>query len=369
MVCNSIFQLFTAIAIRLSFMKDREVDLILTDSTPAFEQLTTDKRLNLLFHKVYYREVNKNLNSLNRLEKSRYFRGIMELFPAYYIKKVWQLEEANYNELYFSMFNEFNIRLQSYMYRKNKQLKTHLFEDGISTYIIDPNYKWTIPVFLRNILQVKGLEKTLTDIYLFEPQLMCVGNGRKIVKIPNVLEIPGFLPVFDEIMGANMQEIHEKFIFFEESFYGDGYTTNDSFLIDSLWNWCHKNNFILKHHPRNTENRFADKLPTIEFPMFWEHYFLKQNFNDKVIVTVSSNTAFVPYILAKKKPTIVLLYKIFNGTSPILGCGQFENYVEKYKEYTEAKLYIPQSVDENRELIEKMRKDRKQYEGSSFGAN
>ena len=153
------------------------------------------------------------------------------------------------------------------------------------------------------------LNMLITEAELYDKVLAC--------GIFLITEKSELVEIFDNILEQCDNEISEKFIFFEESFNNDGLVTNDAELIDILWETLDKKDFILKHHPRNSTDRFKELLPTVDFPMFWEHYFLKHNIENKVIVTVSSNTAFVPYIIAKIKPTVVLLYKLFNGTSPV----------------------------------------------------
>lgn len=357
MVCSSVFQLYTAITIKQCFLKDEQVDLVLTDATPMFEKLSKEKTLLYYFRQVYYSTVTQNIRELNRIEKSRYFKPIFEMFPQYYVKKVWELDLQKYDDFYFSIYSVFNIRLQSCLYKKNKSLRTHMFEDGISTYLIDCNYKWSIPGAIKRICGIKDIKETLDDIYMFEPRLMCITTQSELVRIPNIVEKPELVEVFDEIFGEIPQQLKERFVFFEESFNNDGYVTNDSELINCLWECCERKEFLLKSHPRNRQDRFADQLPVVDFPMFWEHYFLKHSIDKNVLVTVSSNTVFVPYILARCKPTVILLYKIFEGTSPILGSGNFEKYVEKYLKYTGENVYVPETMEQYKEIVNELRKE------------
>lgn len=357
MVCSSIFQLYTALAIKQQFLNDEKVDLLLTDSTSMFKELATNTGLLKRFNKVMYVPDGRKRSHFNRIVRSKYYRKVFDVFPRHYLNKIVKQKWDNYTDIYFSSFNIFTLRLQAYLSNKNKKLKTHLFEDGISTYLIRSKYEWAISEKTRKILKIENFEDRFCDVYLFEPDLMCFDYGFPTVRISNPIEIPGIVEAFDDILKKDNSEIGEKFIFFEESFNNDGLVSNDTELIGVLWNFLDKKDFILKHHPRNRKDRFKDVLPTVDFPMFWEHYFLGHNIEDKVIVTVSSNTAFVPYVIARLKPTIVLLYKLFNGTSPIFDSGNFEKYVEKYLGYTEAKVYIPETVDEFQEIIEKLRRN------------
>ncbi len=351
MVCSSVFQLYTALAIKQQFLKDEKVDLMLTDATPMFRELADNPELSKIFNSVIFAPEREKSNKFNRLVRSRYCRKIFELFSKHYLNKIVKIEWKNYTDIYFSSFNTVTLRLQAYLSRKNKNLKTHLFEDGISTYLIRSKYKWSLSEAARKLLKIKDFKDRFCDVFLFEPDLVCVDYNLPLIKIPNPIEISGLVEIFDNILAQSDNEISEKFIFFEESFNNDGLVTNDAELIDALWEMLDKNDFILKHHPRNRNDRFKELLPTVDFPMFWEHYFLKHNIENKVIVTVSSNTAFVPYVVAKIKPTIVLLYKLFNGTSPILGSGNFEKYVEKYLKYTECEVHIPETIEEFKEII------------------
>jgi len=362
-----VFQLYTALAIKQQFLKNEEVDLLLTDSTPMFKNLATNPELLKIFNNVFFVSEGQKSNRFNRIVRSKYYRKLFELFPKHYLNKITKQKWNCYTDIYFSSFNTFTIRLQAHLSNKNKKLKTHLFEDGISTYLIKSSYKWSISETTKRIFKIKNFEDRFCDVFLFEPNMVCVNYGFPLIKISNPIEIPGFIDAFDKIIKNENREVSEKFIFFEESFNNDGLITNDAELIDMLYEALEKKDFILKHHPRNSIDRFKEILPTIDFPMFWEHYFLKHNIENKVIVTVSSNTAFVPYIVAKRKPTIVLLYKLFNGTSPILGSGNFEKYVEKYLKYTESKVYIPETIEDFKEIISNLRGN--DNESSSISAN
>lgn len=355
MICSSMFQLYTAIAIKLHFLRDEEVDLILTDSTPAFEKLSKNPKLSELFRRVAFAPDVRTMNGFNRIVRSKYYRRIFEMFPKHYINKVFKHKWEDYTDVYFSSFNPITLRIQEYLSKKNKNLKTHWIEDGISTYLMTGNYKWSLPESTRKKLGIKDFGERFCDVYLFEPSLACLNYDFPIVEIPKPNGIPGLVDAFDSIFMENDNEVKEKFIFFEESFNNDGYTTNDAELINTIYEKLGKKDFVLKHHPRNRMDRFTEVLPTVDFPMLWEYYFLKHNIDDKVLITVSSNTNFVPYILAKAKPTVVLLYKIFNGTSPVFQSGNFENYVEKYLSYTGSKMYIPETVEELKRIIEELR--------------
>lgn len=355
MICSSMFQLFTALTIKQHFLKDEDVDLILTDSTPAFMQLSKNDKLASIFKNVYFVPNNEKSNKFNRIVKSKYYRRLFELFPKHYLNKIYKNKWCKYTDIYFSSFNTFSLHLQAYLYSKNKSLKTHLFEDGISTYLIRSKYNWRISDATRHLLKIKNFEDRFDDAFFFEPDLICFDYGFPTVTIPKPNTIPQLAEKLDSIFEESSNEITEKFIFFEESFNNDGLITNDAELIDTLWEVLDKKDFILKHHPRNRTDRFRQLLPNINFPLFWEHYIIKHNIDDKIIVTVSSNTSFVPYILNGCKPTIVLLYKIFNGTSPILGSGNFEKYVEQYLKYTGCKVYIPETIEEFKKIILNLR--------------
>ena len=355
MICSSVFQLYTAMAIKEQFLKDEKVDLLLTDATPMFESLSTNPELLKVYNNVFFAPEIHVSNQFNRIVRSKYYRKLFDVFPKHYINKILKNKWEKYTDIYFSSFNTITIRLQAYLYNKNKNLKTHLFEDGISTYTIRSRYPWSISETTREFLRIKNFEERFCDVYLFEPQLMCFDYGFPSIKIPSPNTIPGLIELYDNIFKDNKNKIKEKFIFFEESFNNDGLVTNDAELINILWETLEKKDFILKNHPRNRKDRFKDVLPTVDFPMFWEHYIFKNDIENNVLVTVSSNTVFVPYILGKIKPTVVLLYKIFNGTNPVFKSGNFERYIEKYLEYTEAKVYIPETIEEYEKCIQKIK--------------
>jgi len=314
-----------------------------------------------LFHSVRFVPVGENIKKLNRLEKSRYGRMFFELFPRKYTKKVWEIDVKKYQECYFSSYTRQNVMLQYAIKRKRKGTKVHILEDGISTYLVKNGQYLRLPKLLRKLFRVQPIEELLDSVYVFEPELVCIEEHKNLVKIPKPQEVEGLVDLLNEVLTQSDYEIKEKFIFFEESFNNDGYVTNDSELINTLWEACDGKDFILKHHPRNRADRFKTILPTVDAPIFWENYFLNHSIDNHVLVTVSSNTVFVPHIISAAQPTVVMLYKIFNGTSPILGSGNFEAYVEKYlnhyEDYTKKKFYIPETVEEFQQIIQKLKQE------------
>lgn len=360
--CGSLFQLYVAIFLKKFFLQDKEVDLVLTDATPCFAALHKNEKLQELFHEVRFAKINENSKTLNRLQKSKYGQMLFEIFPKSYVKRIWEIDVKKYTECYFSSYTKPNVFLQYAIKRNGEGTKIHFFEDGISTYLLRNCQRLRLPTALRKLFCVHSVEELVDDVYVFEPELVCLEEYKNLVRIPKPQEWQGITTLFNEIFDSPDYEIEERFVFFEESFNNDGYVTNDSELIEQLWESCEGKDFILKHHPRNSVDRFKAVLPTMEVPIFWENYLLTHSIDDKVLVTVSSNTVFVPHLLCGCEPTVVMLYKIFNGTSPILGSGNFESYVEKYlsfySKYAKKKVYIPETLDEFKEIIKNLKREK-----------
>ena len=358
--CSSLFQLFVAIAIKKHFLSNEDVDLILTDSTPSFKEISKNERLNQIFNSVYFSEINKNSENLNRLQRSKYGKMFYEIFPKKYAKKIWGINLKKYTGFYFSSYTMPNVMMQHAIKRKNKNSHIHFYEDGISSYLLGNKQNFRCGKLLGKIFNISPVEKNVEDLYVFEPSLVCVDGYKKIIKIPNINTL-GVLEDINSVFNYADIDIKEKFVFFEESFNNDGYQTNDVDLIYDLYEFCDGKDFILKHHPRNKKDRFKTLLPTIEKFIMWENYLLNKDIENKVLVTVSSNTVFVPKIIFDQQPTVVMLFKIFNGTSPIFDSGNFERYLENYlkfySEYSKSKIYIPESIDEYKEIILILKKE------------
>ena len=361
MVCSSVFQLYVAILIKKFFLQDKKVDLVLTDATPRFGTLYKSEKLTELFHSVRYAEICKNEKRLNQLARSKYGKMFFEIYPRCYVKKVWEIDVKQYQECFFSSYIKQNVMLQYAIKKNGKNTKIHMFEDGISTYIVKNGQAIRTPRLLRKIFNIHSIEELISDVYVFEPELVCLQEYSNLITLPKPQEVEGLLEIYNAVFGDIDYQIKEKFVFFEESFNNDGYVTNDSELINMLWELCDGKDFILKHHPRNSVDRFKTILPTIEAPIFWENYLLRHPLGDKVLVTVSSNTVFVPHIISEAQPTVIMLYKIFNGTSFILASGNFEAYVEKYlkyyEDYTKNKFYIPETIEEFQGIVQMLKKE------------
>jgi hypothetical protein len=50
MTCSSVFQLYVAVIIRKVFLKDKDVDLVLTDTVPRFKEIKGNLQLKKHFN-------------------------------------------------------------------------------------------------------------------------------------------------------------------------------------------------------------------------------------------------------------------------------------------------------------------------------
>ena len=99
------------------------------------------------------------------------------------------------------------------------------------------------------------------------------------------------------------------FIFFEESYEGDGVDIDDLEVLENVTSEINKKDILVKRHPRNTVNRF-EKLgykTNINTTIPWELIILNNNFTNTLFLTIGSSAATNPYFIFGITAKVVFL--------------------------------------------------------------
>jgi hypothetical protein len=100
-----------------------------------------------------------------------------------------------------------------------------------------------------------------------------------------------------------------KIIFFEESYFADGYDVDDVACVERLAEICGKDNIMIKIHPRNKENRFRGLGYKTNENTFipWEVIALNLDLTQKVLITIASGSAMTSLMNMGVKPERVIM--------------------------------------------------------------
>lgn len=310
--CNTVYQLLVAVCLKNEFFSKEECNIlisnIMNDSQKIYNRLSN---LNM-FNKVYIQS-NKNvkINKINKIFVSKW-------------KKIKYLNIHNFVYEKYDVFicsnpSYANLSLFSLLMKKNNCIKFFLYEDGISTY--SNHYKKLVcnnQQGIRKLLSLHKYLKYISKIFVFKTEYFTWQPTQEIIDIHSLKQIrEDLLEKLNFIFGYNNQSLpHDcKKIFFEESFFGDGKSSNDEEIIYQCINKYGSDGFYIKNHPRNKVNRFAGKIktfPSMSIP--WELIILNNiNSIEKIqLFTITSASMYTPFILFDLKPMSVSCVNMIN---------------------------------------------------------
>lgn len=187
------------------------------------------------------------------------------------------------------------------------QYSLHLYSDSMASYIIEcPKIKLFNNCIINNLIKRKcgfySVEYADFDIYLFKKEYVCYDTKRKIVEIPNIdLKDNKFITNINNIFSYNAMQgvVKEKYILLDQVW--DELLVNKEtreHLVLLVKNIVGKDNFAVKPHPREKEERYEKMdVNLLEKTIPWEITCINSNATDKIIITTDSSASIMPTIL------------------------------------------------------------------------
>lgn len=320
-IVNTYFQLMTIINMCLNNLKEDVNDLIVTDKSADMEEKINKLKEYNIFKNIYYVK-SKDIC----IDKNKVKKYLTYLFDRKKILTV-ELKEV-YDYLYFFNYDLLTYCTLDEIAKKNKNVKCKKYDEGFISYLYDVKNN-NINNIVRKLLLRKNIDKSIEAYYLYHPDLICYDSKYPIEKIKVLDKSDEKLKsIYNNIFNYTKDKIKQKYIFFEESFFCDGgKDVNDLELILKIAETVGKENLLVKLHPRNKINRFAEygiaTNKTIGIP--WELIQMNDDFSDKVLLTISSGSVLASKLYFNDN---IKTYLLFNCTD------KMSNMVtEKYFEY------------------------------------
>lgn len=325
-VCNTPFQVFVACWIKHRYLKDIKADISVSDHMNGGEKLCKNICEAGLFDRVFY---SKTLDLDNWKLPDNYIKErIHTLFPEKYLKKFTNMTDFDYSRIYFSNINLFPLWIYRAACRKQKSNpRLFVFEDGLSTYTEFTVKKYNtyktesyngVKNFLhQTIYKDAGFYGNIESVLVFNPELV-TWDILPIQRLDKVdVNDSSFKEKINTVFQYNksVDTYDKKVVFFEESFYADGHAVNDVELVEQIAKKIGKDNIMVKIHPRNPDNRFAElgfkTNKDISIP--WEVIVLNlEDVSDKVFITILSGSITNPILIFGKKIHAFSLYNLIN---------------------------------------------------------
>ena len=315
-LCNSVYQVMVALWLKHRYYRSIESDIIISNHMNGGREISERVEAAGLFRKTFYGETLEE--SRYRVKRTRAENIRVNLNQMVLLKQYVALKNE-YTDIYLANFDGFSQLLFTALSRGNVNLRLHVFEDGISTYCdfkkyyeyfrgyyYDPQVDKRNPIkrlLHQRIYKIRPIYNNITDFYVFNPQLMKWNPGIPIYEMDKIDRMDEeFRLLVRQVFAVDQSVDHydRKYIFFEESFFADGDTINDVELVEQLVAQVGKENIMIKIHPRNPVNRFAElgyKTNT-DTSIPWEVILMNLgDVSNKVFLTVASSAILNPIMI------------------------------------------------------------------------
>lgn len=357
-ICETPMQIIIALAIKKQYInKDDKVDLFISDVFIGYEKIIERiKKLNI-FNDIY----SVNVNIKNKIQKIKKFYFIFN--TERFLKNELNIKDFEYDEMYFWNYDSFSASLRAYFYKKNKQLKTFLFEEAYTIYfpydgIAKNSFVFKLIDLKNKILHNNLVRDNIDGLFMLEPKLLLYKPKCPVYKINrDIINNKEFKKLIDDIFNASsiVKNYDKKFIIFEEATLANNPNVDDEKVFDKIIDIVGKDNVIIKLHPRTYEDRFTRKgiktLGNEGIP--WEALACVGNFQNKVLIAISSSSLTTYKSLFGNKMNGYLLFKFLNP-----GQEQFSNKYDKFwekmgKVTQDGGIHIPKNEKDFFELLKK----------------
>lgn len=296
-ICNTPFQFVTIAHVLSLYYKGYEVDIVISDQFRDSHVVVENAKKGQLFRHVYYirNAAHKRGNNLYRFcDNIR--RMIVSIYYAFAIGN------THYDDVLFCNIQMFTKVLISIIRKRNCNSKIHIVEEGLGTYSKLYGDSDAENSMYRKYIDHEGIMAKLSTLYLFHPQFLEWNfPPEKICKLPLLnKKNDAFLNTLNTLFDyKNCTDVYDrKFIFFEESYYVEGEPVPDVEIVEQIAHRVGKENMMIKVHPRNPINRFAQLGYKTNVDSFvpWELVVLNQDMSNKVFITIASGAAINPYL-------------------------------------------------------------------------
>lgn len=337
-ICNSAYQLLTAVQIRKTIYREDSADLILTNQLADAEKVADQTQKAQVFDKVEYVQ-NKKQSYKNRItETIDDFRTIKKLHRRL----------GMYDSVCMSNISVFTILLTRFY--QFKPLEINIFEDGFITYC-KAFTKMDRASLIAKIINPKGILGMASHLFIYNPDLLeWHRESIEIVAIPKISQADtATIKTLNIIFNYQSQtDIYDrKFLFLEESFFADHFIVNDVEMVEELAKIVGKENVMVKLHPRNAENRF-EKLgykTNHNYAIPWELILLNTHIKDCTLISISSCAILQPYLLLGIPVNCISLLQLLTE-KPGNMKGELGEYMQKLFDKYPKICYSPQNMED-----------------------
>lgn len=347
-ICNTYYQLFMILQMKLKLWNNDNVTLIISDHVKNSKSIVDNINLLSIFKRVIYIETlkidykkNTNLNLIREVLEA-------SIGHSKCIKKIF-LEDEIYDEFFYYNYNVSTCLIFNILIKQNNKMICSRYEEGLLGYMSLNNLKMSNTgrlkyiSWIRKIMNKKQLKNVTENYYCMYPTLY---QGKyKVKKIPKIdIGDEYFKCLIRKIFNLEKKNIYckQKYIFFTSvcDFEG-GEPIKEVLLIEKIAKLVGKDNLLIKMHPRDRKNDFKKYGYIVDenSNLPWEAICINYNFNDKVFLTTVSGSLLFAATALSTGPKIYYLYKMCNTANNITAKNSIKSIEECLSSSSKRKIF------------------------------
>lgn len=364
-IAHSYYMLLVLINLRTSVYKDNYMELILTDDSKGSDEIFKSIKESGIFEKCHYLKKAQFAGRGND-KADKLCKGFISIIsPKELIKEAGlEILDTPFDTLlvYVNCRYEEQV-IFSYLKTVNPDLNCELYEEGFVSYYspmgIFYKQKNNTNIKYRNLLSHIGrgnglIENNIRCAWCFKPDLVQYSDSFEIKEIPAFHFSADLTDKINDIFKYNKEEcyITEPVIFLEDSYYTDGYETDDIEFVKRIVNIVGENNVAIKLHPRTKFDRFKEigiKTYSKPFPL---ELFMMNTLEPKIFVTMNSGAPLSCIMNFNINIIVIMLFKCSKYASRFEDNNLFETHLENIRNScTSGKLIIPENIREFEDIF------------------
>lgn len=350
-ICNTPFQIMTAVTFRLTILKDEYVDIavsdIISDSYDLYNNIERTKVFNNIYYVHDYR-INYQLTGIKRklsiLNRKRITKNIF-------------YTDIIYDELYTSDTLLSIEWIYELLKSKNTKMKVFYFEESPIAVLCDQGNhfksKENYIGIKDRLLGIKHIDGNFSGAYVSVCDKMhkTYFEWFRLPKIDfNMKE--KYVSILNKFWNYNPRNsLDNKIIFIEESFFVDNRGNRDEEIINDILQFSHNHDVVIKLHPRTRKNRFENKGVHIyeNSSVPWELVVLNGELDNNILICVASSAAILSKLYWNIKQNSVVLVDCQDYYFDYLSNDYYKKFSEVCHENNLA--YMPKNRDEFKKIL------------------
>ncbi len=322
-IVSTSYHLMVFLFIKDAFLKDDEVDLVLTDKTPHLYELYTSGRLKKYFRNVFFADAKKIRNPYKSAPVVLWESFVSNPTTAQMLADDGIENFAAYDDIYFAspgMPDEIVKEISKTAIKRNRKVCFHRFEDGFASYTKPPvsTVSSSLGQKLYRLLFGYDMKAMEHELYLFEPTLAeanvadTSSTGFSLLQIPKTKErIRLITEQIQDILQFESRSFSEKFMFLGQGT-ANGMQNPLTYrgLILDIAEHVGFDDFIVKPHPRGDHDRFEDHIHLYTDTCPFELAVAAGNMEDKTLISYYSTACVSGKLLFDSGCRIIFLYPL-----------------------------------------------------------